>query len=107
MIFFQNVINNLFSIWQRPTDFTIKKIQIPGTGFRIQKFRIRNGEFKFLFWLETKVEKGIMPKKLLLVWINGAFQSLLDFNEFFYFYKSVDILSCVKGTTNLYTVSES
>ena len=37
MIFVQNVSYKSFSIWQRRINFTIPKIRIPETGFRIQK----------------------------------------------------------------------
>ena len=95
MVFERNVSYKIFSIWWRPIDFTIKKFRIPESQIQIP-FLIRNQSYK-----------GHYAKKLVLEWINGAFQCLLDFYGFPYIYKSINIFSCVKGTKNLYTVSES
>ena len=64
MVFEQNVTNNLFFIWQRPTDFTIKN---PDSGNRFSGFK-KSGMAKSNTFSdeEKKVVNGIMPKKCYL-----------------------------------------
>ena len=57
-IFFeQKFTNNLFSIWQRPIDFNIKKIRIPGTGFPDSKIPDPEWQNQITFLISDKEQK--------------------------------------------------